>query len=210
MKEEILEALQWRYATKKYDGGAKISTDDLATLEESVRMSVSSMGLQPYRVLVVTDPKIRQQLKAAAFNQDGITEASHLFVFAVEKAPAELQIDEYLDNISTTRSITLESLDGFKQMMHKFVGGLGEKRISWAEKQCYIALANLIYCASLLKIDATPMEGFDTAAFDRILGLEEMGLQTAVIATVGYRHPEDNMQHQKKVRKPKEKLFIHL
>lgn len=210
MNKEIKAALAWRYATKKYDPNAKISASDLETLLESVRMSVSSMGLQPYRVLVIENPEVRAKLKGAAFNQDGITEASHLFVFAVDRNDHEKQISEYLQNISTTRSISLESLDGFKQSMHKFVGGLGEKRIPWAEKQCYIALANLIYSASLLKIDATPMEGFNGAEFDRILGLAERGLQTAVIATVGYRHPEDKLQHSPKVRKSKEELFIHL
>ncbi len=210
MKNEIIDALSWRYATKKYDPQARIPAGDLETLLESVRMSVSSMGLQPYKVLVIEDAGLRAELKAAAYDQDGITSASHLFVFAIDKTGHETQIEDYLHNISHTRAISLESLDGFKQSMHKFVGGLGEKRVSWAEKQCYIALANLIYSASLLKIDATPMEGFDRGEFDRILGLPGKGLQTAVIATVGYRHPEDKLQHFKKVRKSKEELFIHL
>ena len=206
----MIEAHQWRYATKMYDPLRKISTDDLETLLESVRMSVSSMGLQPYRVLVVQDDKIREQLRAAAWNQNAITDSSHLFVFAVDTSANQNQIGNYLENIGRTRSISLDSLDGFKKMMHTFVDGLGENRLSWAEKQCYIAMANLIYSASLLKIDATPMEGFESHKFDEILQLDKMELQTAVIAAVGYRHPQDKNQHYKKVRKQKEELFIHL
>ncbi len=211
MKEVLTQAQNWRYATKKYDPLRKISQDDLDTLMESVRMSVSSMGLQPYRVLVISDRELRLKLRAAAFDQDAVSESSYLFVFAASREESTNQIDQYLRNISATREISLESLGGFKQMMHKFVDGLSEEnRMAWAEKQCYIAMANLIGTASLLKIDATPMEGFDAGKFDEILKLEDQGLQTVVIAAVGYRHRQDKAQHYKKVRKSKEELFIHL
>ena len=128
MKEQMIEAHQWRYATKMYNPLRKISTDDLETLLESVRMSVSSMGLQPYRVLVVQDDKIREQLRAAAWNQNAITDSSHLFVFAVDTSANQSQIGNYLENIGRTRTISLDSLDGFKNMMHTIVDGRGENR----------------------------------------------------------------------------------
>ncbi|MNE47832.1 Major NAD(P)H-flavin oxidoreductase [compost metagenome] len=116
-----------------------------------------------------------------------------------------------MQNISDTRGIPVESLDGFSGMIKGFVSTLDENgRDNWAKKQAYLALSTLINTASFLKIDATPMEGFSPEQFDEILGLDKLGLTTAVIATVGYRHEEDATQHYKKVRKSNEELYITL
>lgn len=209
--KQLLEDLNWRYATKQYDATKKISASDLETLKEATKLSVSSMGLQPYKILVIENPELRAELKPFAYGQSGITDASQLFVFAIEKNVGGKQIDAYMQNISKTRGIPVESLDGFKGMIHGAVDGLDENaKDNWAKKQAYIALSTLINTAALLKIDATPMEGFDAQQFDKILGLEALGLTTAVIATVGYRHEEDAAQHYKKVRKSNEDLFINL
>ena len=208
---DILNSLNWRYATKKYDSAKRISEADLNTLKEATKLSVSSMGLQPYRILVIENPEIREKLKAAAYGQTPITDASALFVFAIETGLGDKQIDAYMNNISEVRDVPVDALAGFKDKLHGFVDNLSETESeNWAKKQTYIALSTLINTASFLKIDATPMEGFNAAQFDEILGLSQLGLKTSVIATVGYRHAEDATQHNIKVRKSNTDLFINL
>ncbi len=207
----LLESLNWRYATKKYDATKKISTADLETLKEATKLSVSSYGLQPYKVLIVDNPELRTKLRAAAWDQSAITDASHFFVFAVEKNLGTKQVQAYMENISQTRGIPVEALEGFSGMIHNAIDGLDENaKQNWSKKQAYLALSTFINTAAYLKLDATPMEGFDAQKFDEILGLDALGLTTAVIATVGYRHEDDAAQHYKKVRKSNKDLFINL
>ncbi|KRD12780.1 NAD(P)H-dependent oxidoreductase [Flavobacterium sp. Root901] len=205
----LLENLNWRYATKKYDASKKISSADLNTIKEAVRLAASSYGLQPYRVLVVENPEIREQLKAAAYGQTQLTDASQIFVFANDLNAGTESVAAYIKNISETRNIPVEALSGFADMMNGVISNLSqEAKNIWTAKQTYIALGTLLAAASELKIDATPMEGFNAAEFNKILGLDKLGLNAAVIAAVGYRHDEDDAQHYKKVRKSHEELFI--
>lgn len=207
--QDYIKSLEWRYATKKYDATKKISGNNLETLKEAVRLSVSSMGLQPYKVIIVENVEVRQQLKAAANNQSGIIDASHVFVFANEVNIGPHHVEAYIDNISTTRQVTKESLSAFGNSMNSFINAQSEEnRLFWTSKQAYIAMSSLINAAAVLKIDATPMEGFNKQEFNRILGLDELGLNAAVVATVGYRHEDDQFQHFKKVRKSSNELFI--
>ncbi|SHH41403.1 NAD(P)H-dependent oxidoreductase [Flavobacterium defluvii] len=205
----LLENLNWRYATKKYDASKKISSADLNTIKEAVRLAASSYGLQPYKVVIVENPEIREQLKAAAYGQTQLTDASQIFVFANDLNTGEESVAAYIKNISETRGIPTEALGGFADMMNGVISNLSQdaKNI-WTAKQTYIALGTLLAAASELKIDATPMEGFNAAEFNRILGFDKLGLNAAVIAAVGYRHDEDDAQHFKKVRKSHEELFI--
>ena len=167
------------------------------------------MGLQPYRILIIENREVREKLKAASYGKDGIIDASHLFVFATEKNVGTAHISAYINNISKVREVEKESLKPFEGMMQGFLNNRTEDfKNTWAEKQVYIALSTLINAAAMLKIDATPMEGFNPALFDEILGLDRLGLTATVIAPVGYRHSEDSFQHLKKVRKPHEELFI--
>ncbi|MFH7017644.1 NAD(P)H-dependent oxidoreductase [Flavobacterium sp. FlaQc-47] len=205
----LLENLNWRYATKKFDGTKKISSEDLNTLKEAVRLAASSYGLQPYKVVIVENPEIREQLKAAAYGQTQITDASQLFIFANDLNAGPESVAAYIKNISETRGVPTEALGGFADMMNGVISNLSQdaKNI-WTAKQTYIALGTLLAAAAELKIDATPMEGFNPAAFNEILGFDKLGLNASVIATVGYRHDEDESQHHKKVRKSHEELFI--
>ncbi|WP_159800855.1 NAD(P)H-dependent oxidoreductase [Flavobacterium sp. MK4S-17] len=206
-----LESLKWRYAVKKYDAGKKISENDLETLKEAVQLSVSSMGLQPYKVLVIEDEETRKKLAPVAYNQNGITDASHVFIFANIVNVGEKEIEEYLNNIAETRGVSRNDLKGFEDMLYGAINGMDEQaKQSWTAKQTYIALSTLINTAAEMQIDATPMEGFDAEGVNQVLGLDKLGLNAAVMATVGYRHKEDDFQHLKKVRKPKEKLFINI
>ena len=207
----LLENLNWRYATKKFDATKKISASDLNTLKEAVRLSASSYGLQPYRVVIVENPEIREKLKAAAYGQTQITDASQLFIFANDLNLGTESVDSYIKNISETRGVPAEALAGFSDMMKGTIANLSaENKNIWTAKQTYIALGTLLSAASELKIDATPMEGFNAAQFNEILGFDKLGLNASVIATVGYRHDADDAQHYKKVRKSNEELFIIL
>ncbi|WP_337966896.1 NAD(P)H-dependent oxidoreductase [uncultured Flavobacterium sp.] len=205
----LLENLNWRYATKKFDATKKISAGDLNTLKEAVRLSASSYGLQPYKVIIVENPEIREQLKAAGYGQTQITDASQLFIFANDLNAGAESVDTYIQDISETRGVPVDALGGFADMMKGTIANLSqEAKNIWTAKQTYIALGTLLAAAAELKIDATPMEGFNPAAFNEILGFDKLGLNASVIATVGYRHDEDESQHYKKVRKSHENLFI--
>jgi len=205
----LLENLNWRYATKKFDATKKVSAEDLNTLKEAVRLSASSYGLQPYKVIIVENPEIREQLKAAGYGQTQITDASQLFIFANDLNAGAESVDAYIQDISETRGVPVDALGGFADMMKGTIANLSqEAKNIWTAKQTYIALGTLLAAAAELKIDATPMEGFNPAAFNEILGFDKLGLNASVIATVGYRHDEDEAQHYKKVRKSHENLFI--
>jgi nitroreductase len=205
----FLENQNWRYATKQFDASKKISDTDLNTLKEAVRLSASSYGLQPYKVVIVENPEIRDQLKAAAWGQGQVTDASHLFIFANDLNLDAGSVDKYINNISEVRGVPTEALGGFSDMMKNVIANLSaDAKHIWTAKQTYLALGNLLNAAAELKIDATPMEGFNAAKFNEILGFDKLGLNASVIATVGYRHDEDNSQHFKKVRKSHKELFI--
>ncbi len=206
-----LDNLKWRYATKKFDASKKISDKDLKTLLEAIQLSPSSYGLQPYHVFVITDPKIRQQLQPVSWNQTQIVDASHLIVFASKTTIDEDFIDEYITNVSRTRNIQFTSLSGYSYFIKsKVLPATPAEQAIWAEKQNYLALGNFLSATASLRIDSCPMEGFDTEAYNEILGLKEKGLQATVIAAIGYRADDDETQHYTKVRQDEEKLFTHL
>lgn len=208
IKPEHLENLQWRYATKKFDSEKKLSEEDLEELLESVRLSASSYGLQPYEVIVVSDPEVREKLKAAAWNQSQITDASQLIVFANYRKISSDHVSEYMQNISETREVPRENLSGMEKMINNTIESRSEENQQvWGSKQTYIALGNLLSSAASMRIDTCPMEGFDQDEFDEILGLKDKNLQSSVIAAVGYRSEEDQNQHLEKVRKNKTELF---
>ena len=207
----FLDHQNWRYATKKFDATKKISTEDLNTLKEAIRLSSSSYGLQPYKIVIVENPELRAKIQPAAWGQSQIVDASHLIVFANRTTINETEIDAFFKNMSETREIPLEALSGYQGFMKGKINELSEDAQNiWNSKQTYLALGNLLNAAAELKIDVTPMEGFSPVDVNEILGLNALGLNASLIATVGYRHTEDATQHLKKVRKSNEELFITL
>ena len=201
----------WRYATKKFDATQKISTEDLNTLKEAIRLSSSSYGLQPYKVIIVENPELRAQIQTAAWGQSQIVDASHLIIFASKTSLTNEDIDSYLKNVSETRNIPETALTGYGDFMKGAIGAKSDdEKAIWNSKQTYLALGNLLNAAAELKIDVTPMEGFVPIKVNEILGLDKLGLNASLIATIGYRHEEDATQHHKKVRKSNEELFITL
>ena len=204
----FIENQNWRYATKKFNSEKKISDTDLEILKDAIQLSSSSYGLQPYKVLIIENEEIRKQLQPASWGQSQIVEASHLLVFAnITNVDADY-INNYAQNMASTRSIPFESVKGYADFMISKITTLSpEQQAVWTAKQTYLALGNLLNAAAELKIDVTPMEGFVPDQYDEILDLKEKGLHATLVATVGYRHDEDDTQHYIKVRKPKSELF---
>jgi nitroreductase len=210
--ETLINQLNWRYATKQFDSKRKINVQDWATLEEALSLTPSSGGLQPWKFIIVTDPAIRAKLLPASYGQPQITDASHLVVFTSKNNFSEADVDAHIKHIAEVQGAPIEALVTLRNML---VGGIVQSmdetaRNAWARNQVYIALGNLLTSAALLGIDACPMEGFDRAQYDEILGLKPKGFATAVIATLGYRLPADKYAVAPKVRFPKEQVFVKI
>jgi nitroreductase len=205
---ELLTALEWRYATKVFDPAQKIPAETWATLEQSLVLTPSSFGLQPWKFLVITDPALREQLVPHAWNQRQVADASHLVVMVVKKALSEADIDAFMASIVEVRGGTADALAGYRQMI---MGSHSQGYMSteWAKKQAYIALGQLMTACALLQIDTCPMEGFVAAKFDEILGLEAQGLTCAVLCPVGYRSADDRYASLPKVRYPLAAMIEH-
>lgn len=207
----FIQDANWRYATKKFDATKKVSAEDLATLKEAIRLSSSSYGLQPYKVLIIENPELRAQLQPVSWGQTQIVDASHLIVFANITNIGETEIDAYFKNLTETRNIPMEALQSYADFMKSKITSLSEEaRNIWTSKQTYLALGNLLNAAAELKIDVTPMEGFEPEQYNEILGLKKLGLNASLVAPIGYRHEEDATQHYVKVRKSNEELFLNL
>ncbi len=207
----LIEKLNWRYATKKFDKTRKLASFQLKELLQAVHLSPASTGVQSYKIIVIEDAAIRAKLQQAAHGQAQIADASQLVVFAAETNLDEQYVEKFIDHVAKIRGIDRANLAGYEQMINGNVKGMTEEqRINWAKKQAYIALGVLLTSAAELGIDACPMEGFSVLQFDEILGLKEKGLTTAVIAAIGFRAEDDAYSKLNKVRKPEEEMFIHI
>tara|TARA_R110000765_G_scaffold76241_2_gene149305 strand:+ start:7343 stop:7975 length:633 start_codon:yes stop_codon:yes gene_type:complete len=207
----IVDKLNWRYATKKFDSSKKVSEEDLETLLEAARLTASSYGLQPYEIYVIEDTNVRQKLRKASYDQPQITDASYLIVLANKPTFNETMIDDYIANIKAIRGVSKEDLEGFSQTMKSTLLDLPDAyKNTWTSNQTYIVLGNLMTVASEMKIDTCPMEGFDKDKYNEILGLTDKDLNAAVVLAVGYRSADDTTQHYPKVRYSKEQIITHI
>lgn len=208
-EKQLLAALNWRYATKAFDASKIIPEATWKTIEDSLVLSPSSFGLQPYRFLVVKDEAIRKQLQPHSWNQTQVVDASHYVVFAARTGITETEIDSFLNRIVEVRKIPRESLDGYRGMMYGSLLSPGaESRIPhWAALQAYIALGNLMTAASLVGVDTCAIEGFAPAEYDSILGLKEQGYASVVCCALGYRSAGDKYAGLAKVRKSSSDLI---
>jgi nitroreductase len=209
--KNILDALHWRYAVKAYDSTQKVSPEQLNNLLEVVRLSPSSFGLQPYKIIHVTNPELREKLKAASWGQTQITDASELLVFTVPTNLNDSHVDAFIERTATTRNMPVEQLAEYAGMIKGSINSRNEsERTHWAAKQAYIALGLLLEAAALEHVDAGPMEGFDTAQYNEILGLKDMNLTATVVATLGYRSKDDTYASLAKVRVGMEELVVKM
>ena len=203
-----IEDLKWRYATKKFDATKKISNEDLDKLKEAIQLTATSYGLQLFKVLIIENPETRNLLKPASWGQSQITDASHLLVFCNFSEVTEDHLNHFAAIKSKANNIPMEDLSGYVGFIQSKLGELNADQIdNWTAKQTYIGLANLMNAAAELHIDTCPLEGFDKAQYDEILGLSAKGLSAAVLCPIGYRSEDDATQHASKVRKSLEDLF---
>jgi nitroreductase len=210
--DTLLNQLRWRYATKQFDPARRISDKDWRTLEESLVLTPSSFGLQPWRFIVVTDPATKEKLVPASWDQRQVADASHVVVFAVRKDLGAPEVDRYLSRIAQVRGVSSESLDGFRDVLLGFLAQPADQfnAGNWATRQAYIALGNFLTSAALLGIDTCPMEGIVPAQYDEILGLQAQGYQTVVVAAAGYRAATDKYATLPKVRFAPEEVITHV
>ncbi|NGP87116.1 NAD(P)H-dependent oxidoreductase [Fodinibius halophilus] len=205
---QLIDNLEWRYATKHFDPGKKVSETQLKQIKKAIQLSASSYGLQLYKALIIEDISTREKLKPASWDQQQITEASHLIVFCNYTNLQRKHIDNFLALKSETQQLPLSELKGYGDFMEGKINEKSDEELKhWTAKQTYLALGNLLAACAELKIDACPMEGFEADKYDNILGLSQKGLTASVIAAIGYRSEEDQTQYHRKVRKPTEQLF---
>jgi nitroreductase len=200
--QQLIEALNWRYATKVFDSSRKIPADVWQTLERALVLSPSSYGLQPYRFLVISDLAQRAALLPHSRNQKQVVDASHYVVFTARTKMTETDVDKLIARTTGVRKIPAESLNFYRDMMlgDLVKGPRSQIAHEWATRQAYIALGNLMTCAAVLGVDACPMEGFVPAEYDRVLGLENSGYASVVCCALGYRAASDKYAALPKVR----------
>jgi len=207
-RETILEQLNWRYAVKKFDSSKRVSDEDWNVLEQSLILAPSSYGLQPYKFIVVTDENLKRELTPAAYGQTQIADCSHLVVITYKKVLTDADVEHFVDRIVEVRNVPGESLKEYEDTMKGSTRkAVDENYIeTWNSRQAYIALGFLLEAAALLGIDATPMEGFNAAQVNEILGLTDYS--AVVLCAVGYRDAENDwLVNLPKVRFPVEELI---
>jgi len=202
--ETLLECLNWRYATKKFDPNQIISDDTWQTLCEALVLTPSSYGLQPWKFWVITNQKLKEELKPLSWNQAQVADCSHYVVFSIKKNLTVDGVDRFVERTAEVRGITTESMTAYRNIM---VGDVidGSRSLivnEWATRQAYIALGNFMTSAALLGVDTCPMEGIEPANYDRLLGLSSKGYATVVACAAGYRAEDDKYAELAKVRFP--------
>lgn len=205
-----IEALNWRYAVKQFSDEV-IADDVINRLAEAARLSASSFGLQPYRLLVLRDKALREALLPYSYEQSKVVESSHLLVFAASTLSATELVDQYVERVRQVRPGTAPArLESMAEMMKDALAGMDAAALQgWAQQQAFIALGNVLSCAALEAVDACPMGGFEAAGYNAVLGLDDRNLNAAVICTLGVRHGDDYTAKDKKVRVSADEFVIY-
>ena len=205
---ELLDKLNWRYATKSMNG-EKVPQEKVDNILEAISLAPTSSGLQPFEVFVITNQEVKEKIKPIAWNQSVITDCSHLLVFAAWDTYTADRINKMFDLTNTVRGFENEGWENYRQMLlSSYPQKDAEENFNHAAKQAYIAFSQAITAAALQEVDSTPIEGFDPAALDEILGLKDKGLKSCVVLSLGYRNIENDwLASLKKVRKSKEDLI---
>ena len=208
--KQIIEDLNWRYATKQFDASKKLTNEQLDVIKDSLRLTPSAYGIQPLKFIFVSSPALREQIKEIAFNQGQVVDASHLLIICSYTSINEAYIDSHVDLVTETRNTPAERAAGFSEFLKKNILSMADSDVEpWNVRQAYIALGQLLHTCASIRVDATPMEGFAPDAVDAVLGLKELGLHSAVALTLGYRDAaNDYLVNAKKVRRTHDKLVI--
>jgi nitroreductase len=210
--DHLIASLKWRYATKVFDSTKTIPEATWAALEETLILTPSSYGLQPWRFVVITNREMKKRLLAHSWGQAQVTDCSHYVVFASITSMSVAAIDRYISRNAEMRGTTTDSMAGYRAMMVKDIveGPRGRASHEWAARQTFIALGNFMTAAALLQVDTCPMEGFVPEEYDKILGLTARGLTAAVCCAAGYRSASDKYAGLAKVRFPASEMIEHI
>jgi nitroreductase len=202
--QTILEALQWRYATKQFDATRRIPEADWEVLVQAMVLAPSSFGLQPWRFVVVEREELRRQLPALSWGQTQPVDASHYVVFAVRKGLSEADVERFVDRIVEVRSVERQSLEGYRGMMLNTRKAAAEQGWldAWSARQVYLALGQVMTAAAMMGIDTCPLEGIEVSRYDELLGLPQQGFSALCGLALGYRASSDRHAQLAKVRFP--------
>ena len=208
---KIIEQLNWRYATKKFDINKKLSNSKIEILKKSFNLTATSFGLQTIKMLVVSNDKIKKSLVPYSYNQNQVAEASHLLVICIQKNITDTDVNDYFNNVKRLRNTPDVILDPFRKNLLKTMREKSiEERLQWSKNQAYIALGNLMTVCAIEGIDACPMEGFISEKYDELLNLNEKGLKSVLLLPIGNRAEDDMFASLKKVRKSLEETIIEI
>ncbi len=208
---ELINALNWRYATKKMNG-EQVADDNVQQIVTAAHLAPTSSGLQPFEIIVVSNKELKEKIQPIAYGQSQIIDGSHLLIFASWDKYTDERIDGIFDHMNTERGLPLNTTDEYKATLKaQLLGMPQEQQAAHTAKQAYIGFGTAIAAAAMLKVDATPMEGFVNNDLDELLGLKAKGLKSQTILTLGYRATEgDWLLNMKKVRQPKEKFVTEI
>ncbi len=196
----LINALNWRYAVREFSSET-IAPEQLQQLLDATRLSASSYGLQPYHLLVIQSPAIKEQLIEFSLGQDKVANCSQLIVFAAHTNIGDATVDRYIKQFSHARDLDPAQLNNMAEHYKTALAVMDKsQRQEWAHQQAYIALGNFLTCAALMQIDTCPMTGIEFDGYDRVLGLREKNLTTTAVCPIGIRHPQDASAREKKVR----------
>jgi len=210
-QSELLAALGARYATKRFDPEKKIASELWTTLEETMRLAPSSLGIQPWKFYVINDQLLRETLAPTTGNKNQILEASHLVVFTTPLSLTNELLERHASRTAEVKGVTRESVQPFYNSMEGWLKSKSDEkdRDAWMGRQTYIALGFFLSACALLGVDACPMEGFDPAKADEILGIRKDGYKSLGMVAVGYRAADDKYATQAKVRFPKDEVVAY-
>lgn len=210
--DTLLAALNWRYATKKFDASKKISAETWETLESALVLAPSSFGLQPWKFIIVTDAAVKATLVPFSWGQTQPADCSHMVVLAVKQGLGAEHVEKYLDRQVEVRGGTKEALVGYKNIMLGSLAGAAQAGTldGWQAHQVYIALGQFMTAAALLGVDTCPMEGIDRAKYDEVLGLAGTDYTTTVGCPAGYRAADDKYAIAPKVRFKAADVVVHI
>ena len=207
---KYLEALNWRYAVKAFSDKT-LDAHHIDGLIESTRLSASAFGLQPYKLIVISNDALKRDLLPFCYGQEKVAECSHLLILANKTYITEKDITFYIDELAATQGSQRSQLQGYEDIISQNILAMNQsQQAAWAQQQCYLALGNILSYAALNKFDACPMTGFDSTAINQVLDLNLQGLNAAIMCPVGYRSKTDHTANRPKYRKPTEQMVITL
>ncbi|MDB2494730.1 NAD(P)H-dependent oxidoreductase [Flavobacteriaceae bacterium] len=211
MSFDILKKLEWRYATKKFDATKKVSSKKITILKEAFNLTATSYGLQPLKLVVISNPKIIKDLVPLSYNQGQVGNASHIFVICIETSIDAKFIKKYFDLVNKTRNTSRDILKSYEDyLIDNFSKKTDEEITIWAAKQAYLTMGNLLTVCAVEEIDACPIEGFQPDQYDSYLNLSAKGLQSVLVMAVGHRSVDDAFSELKKVRRGVDEIVIDL